>query len=224
MISTRIVAISVLGATLAAPLVRAGDLSRHREFQFGMDLPAVIKQAKTEPPEAKVIHQRPAVIQELTWQPQRLLGPSAETDPVSEVIFSFYNGELYRIVVSYDRYKTVGLTAEDMIESISASYGTATKPAAEIAFGYNEREKILARWEDPQYSVNLVRSSYGLAFTMVVLSKRLDALAGTAITEAIQIERQEAPQREIERQKRQDEETRVARAKARLVNKPTFRP
>ena len=118
----------------------------------------------------------------------------------------------------------MGLTAEDMIESISASYGTATKPAAEIAFGYNEREKILARWEDPQCSVNLVRSSYGLAFTMVVLSKRLDALAGTAITEAIQIERQEAPQREIERQKRQDEETRVARAKARLVNKPTFRP
>ena len=62
MISTRIVAISVLGAALAAPLVRAGDLSRYREFQFGMDLPAVIKQAKTEPPEAKVIHQRPAVI------------------------------------------------------------------------------------------------------------------------------------------------------------------
>src|SRR5712692_5881515 len=108
MINTRIVAISVLGAVLSAPFAYAGDLSRYREFQLGMDLSAAIKQAKTEPPEAKLIHQRPAVIQELAWQPQRLIGPSAETEPVSEVIFSFYNGELFRIVVNYDRYKTEG--------------------------------------------------------------------------------------------------------------------
>ena len=224
MISTRIVAISVLGAALSAPFVCAGDLSRYREFQFAMDLPAVIKQAKLEPPEPKLIHQRPAVIQELAWHPERLLGSSLETDPVNEVIFSFYNGELFRIVVNYDRYKIEGLTTEDMIEALSADYGPATKPAAEIALDRNERQKVLARWEDPQYSVNLVRSYYGLTFTMVVFSKRLDPLARAAITEAIQIERQEAPQREIERQKKQDEEMRVVHEKARLVNKPSFRP
>lgn len=224
MINSRIVAISILGAVLSAPFAYAADLSRYREFQLGMDLPAVIKQAKSEPPEAKLIHQRPAVIQELAWQPERLLGPSADTDPIGEVIFSFYNGELFRIAVNYDRYKTQGLTVEDMIESISANYGPATRPAAEVTFGYNEREKVLAHWEDAQYSVNLVPSSYGPAFTMVVFSKRLDALARAAVTEAIGIERQEAPQREIERKKKQDEEMRMANDKARLVNKPTFRP
>lgn len=224
MINARIVGISILGAVLSAPFAYAGDLSRYREFQLGMDLSAVIKQAKTEPLEAKLIHQRPVVIQELEWQPQRLVGPSAETDPVGEVIFSFYNGELFRIAVNYDRYKTEGLTVEDMIESISANYGPATRPAAEITLGSNEREKILAQWEDAQYSVNLVRSSYASAFTMVVSSKRLDALARAAITEAIRIEREEAPQREIERQKKENEDTRIANDKARLVNKPTFRP
>jgi len=224
MTNIRIFAISTLSAVLSVSLLGAEDLSRYREFQLGMDLTAAIKQAKTEPPEAKLIHQRPAVIQELAWQPQRLIGPSAGTDPVSEVIFGFYNGELFRIVVNYDRYKTEGLTVEDMIESISANYGPATRPAAEISFGYADHANILARWEDSQYSVNLVRSSYGLSFAMVVFSKRLDAVAQAAITDAIRIEKEEAPQREIERQKKQDEETRVAHDKARLVNKPTFRP
>jgi hypothetical protein len=52
----------------------------------------------------------------------------------------------------------------------------------------------------------------------------LDALARTAIVEAIRLDEQEAPQREIERQKKQDVEDRAAQEKARLVNKVAFRP
>ena len=224
MISTRILAISIPCAVLSVALLCAEDLSSYREFQFGMDLPAVAKQAGTKPSEVTVVQLRPAMIEELAWQPQRLRGPSGETDPVAEVIFGFYDGELFRIVVNYDRYKTEGLTAEDMVEAISAKYGTAARPAAEITLHYNEREKVIARWEDSQYSFNLVRSSYGLTFAMVVFSKRLDALAQAAIVEAIRLDKQEAPQREIERQKKQDEEIRAGHEKARLVNKPGFRP
>ena len=57
---------------------------------------------------------------------------------------------------------------------------------------------------------------------MLVFSKRLNALARTAIVEAIQLDEQEAPQREIERQKKQDEENHAAQENARLVNKATF--
>ena len=224
MISARILAISILWAALSAPFLCAGDLSKYREFQLGMDLLAVVKQAGMKPPEVRVIHQRPAAIQELAWQPPRLRGSSLETDPVREVIFSFYNGELFRMLVDYDPYRTEGLTAEDMVEAISAKYGTAARPAAEITLRYNEREKVIARWEDSQYSFNLVRSPYGLTFTMVVFSKRLDALAQAAIAEAIRLDKQETPQREIERQGKQDEEIRAAHEKARLVNKPSFRP
>lgn len=228
MISTRSLAVLLFGAVLSAPLMYAQDLSRYREFPFGIDLLSVAKQTGMKPSEAKMLHQRPAMIQELWWQ-RSLGGPSLQTDSVREVIFSFYNGELFRLLVNYDRYRTEGLTDGDMIEAISARYGVATRPTAEtVSFSssqvYNDREKVLARWEDAQYSFNLFRSAYRPTFGMVLFSKRLDALARAAIVEAIRLDEQEAPQREIEPQKKLDEENRTAQEKAKLVNKPTFRP
>ncbi len=132
MIRVRSITISISLAVLLTPLIYAQDLSRYREFQFGMNLGAVAKQADMKPSEARVIHQRPAVIQELDWRPQRSRGPSPEA--VKEVRFSFYNGELFRMVVNNDQYKTEGLTDEDMVEAMSATYGTATRPAANHSF------------------------------------------------------------------------------------------
>jgi hypothetical protein len=216
-------------APVSAPLSYTRDLSRYREFQFGMDLLAVAKQADVEPSEARVVHQRPALIQELEWRPQRALGPSSEADPVKEVLFSFYNGELFRVLVNYDQSKTEGLTDEDMVEAISAQYGIATKPTAKIILFssfhiYNDSEKVIARWEDTQYSFNLFRSSYQPTFGLLVFSKRLDRSAVAAIAEAIRLDDQEAPQREIERQRKQEEESRAAQEKARPANKGNFRP
>jgi hypothetical protein len=68
MISLRNVAISVFGAALSAPPTCSQDFSRYREFQLGTSLPAVAKQMRVKPSEAKAIHERPAVIQELVWQ------------------------------------------------------------------------------------------------------------------------------------------------------------
>lgn len=215
-------------AQVLAPLTYAQDLSKYREFQFGMNLLAVAKQADVKPTEARVVHQRPALIQELEWRPQRSLSASPETDTVKEVLFSFYNGELFRIMVNYDQYKTEGLTDEDMVEAISSRYGVATKPAAKIILFssfhvYNDSEKVIARWEDSQYSLNLFRSSYQPTFGLLVFSKRLDARAVAAIAEAMRLDDQEAPQREIQRQKKQDEENRAAQEKARPSNKASFR-
>jgi hypothetical protein len=214
---------------VSAPLTDTPDLSRYREFRFGMNLLAVAKQAEMQPSEARVIHQRPAVIQELEWRPQRSLAYSPQADPVQGVLFSFYNGDLFRIVVNYDQIRTEGLTDEDMVEAISAKYGTATQPAAKVILFsssqvYNDSENVIARWEDSQYSFNLFRSSYQPTFGMLVFSKRLDPLARAAIAEAIRLDEQEAPQREMERQKKQDEENRAEQEKARPVNKAAFRP
>ena len=223
----RVFNVSLQADPAMAPSIDAQDLSRYREFQFGMNLPAIAKQVGLEPSEAKVIHRRPALIQELNWQPQVSL-TSSQADPVRAIFFSFYNGELFRIVVNYDRYKTEGLTTEDVVEAISAKYGTATKPVAEVIFSssqvYNDSEVVIARWEDSQYSFNLFRSSYQPTFGMVGFSKRLDALARAAIAEAIRLDEQEAPQREIDRQKKQDDVNRAAQEKARLANRPNFRP
>jgi hypothetical protein len=229
MISIRSFVIFISLAVLSMPLIYAQDLASYRGFQLGMNLIAVAKQADVKPSEAKVIYQRPAVIQELEWRPQSSYSPSAKGDPVKAVLFSFYNGELYRIVVNYDRDRTEGLTDEDMIESISAKYGTPTTPVAKIISSspsqvYSDSEKVIARWEDSQYSFSLFRFSYGFAPGMLVFSKRLDVLAQAAIVQAIRLNEQEAPQREIDRQKQQDEEKNAAGQKARPVNKANFRP
>ena len=226
MISAHILAFSVPWTLLAASLVSAGDFSTYREFQFGMTLPAVVKLVGMNSSQAKVIHERPALIQDLDWQLGRHPGSSPDAGPVNDIRFSFCNGELFRMVVNYDRYKTEGLTAEDMIEGISAKYGTATRPTAEIILPslLNEPVKVIARWEDSQYSFDLVPSFYGPGFAMVLCSKRLGALAQTAVTEALQLDAQEAPQREAERQRKQEEENRVKEEKVRLANKASFRP
>jgi|SRR5579863_7897142 len=213
---------------VSALLDQAQDLSRYRDFQLGMSLLAVAKQTDQEASEAKALHARPAVIQELGWRPLSSVGSSFQ-DPVREVLFSFYNGALFRMVIHYDHYRTEGLTDEDMIEAISAKYGVATRSNAKIILlstseVYDNREVVIARWEDSQYSFNLFRSSYQPTFGMLVSSKRLDALAQTAIAEAVRLDEQEAPAREIALKARQGEENRAEQEKARIANKAAFRP
>jgi len=213
---------------VSAPAMGARDLSRYRNFQFGETLPALAKQAGLELSDVKLIHERPAVMQELEWPIWLSAGSSPQTDPVKTILFSFYNGELFRIVVNYDREETEGLTAGDMIEAISAKYGMATKPAGtEIAFSssqvYNDSELIIARWEDSQYSFNLYRSTSQPTFGMIAFSKRVDGLARAATAEANRLDAQTAPQREIQRQQREDEKNRISLEKTRQENKSNFR-
>jgi hypothetical protein len=216
-------------APVAAPAVGAPDLSRYRDFQFGETLPAIEKQVGLPLSDAKLIHERPAVLQELEWQIWLSGNSPPQPDAVRSILFSFYNGKLYRFVVNYDQHETAGLTTEDMITAISARYGTATRPlSTEIVFSstqvYDDGEHVIARWEDAQYSFNLYRSTYQPTFGIVAFAKQLDALARTATTEAIRLDAQEAPQREIQRQQKEDEKNRELLEKARQANKSNFHP
>jgi hypothetical protein len=204
----------------------AEDRSKYRNFQLGADLPAVAHQVGASPSQAKVVHRRPALIQELEWRP-RPLGPSSQAESASEVIFSFFDGKLFRIAVSYDRFGTEGLTADDLIEAISAKYGTAemlTPPANAAVGQYGDPEEILARWQDPQYRFDLIRSSYGPSFRLIGVLKRLQAPVQAAIAEAKRLDDREAPQRDAARIADEREEERARLEKSRLVNKPKFRP
>lgn len=214
----------VLGLMPAATLT--GDLSRYRDFQLGVDLATVAKQAGSDPAQAKVIHSRPALIQELDWRPQPF-GSTSGKDPAQNVVFSFYNGELFRIAVDYDRYQTEGLTVDDFVDAISMVYGPATKPMApaKVAPGsYSDQEEILAQWQDSQYRFDLMRSSYAPTYKLVGIMKRLEVSAQAATLEAKRLDDQEAPQREAARLASEEEAAKANMEKARLVNKPNFRP
>jgi hypothetical protein len=228
MISIRSFGSLIFLSVLLTPLIYAQDLTSYRNFQFGMSLISAAKQTGMKPSEAKVLHQRPAVIQELWWTGS--LGRSlSRTDPVRDIVFGFYNDKLFKIVITYDHRRTEGLTNDDMIEAISAKYGAATNPIATIiTFSsskvYNDSEKVLARWEDAQYSFNLFRDFYQPAFGMVAFSKPLDSLAQAAIMEAFRLDREEASQRELERREKENAENRMIQEKARAINKATIRP
>lgn len=213
--------VGVLGVSLLC----AGELSTYRGFRFGMDVAEAAKHAQMKASEARMVHQRPVLIQELDWDP-KAHGMSRAEDPLKTGLLTFYKNELFRIDVIYDRDKVEGMTPADMIAAISATYGLATRPKEDIAFhsNYAEMAPVLARWEDPQYSYNLVRSGYGDSFAMVMYSKRLAALAAAAITEAVRLDATEAPEREIQAKKKQQEDERVTLEKARSVNAPNFRP
>jgi hypothetical protein len=215
----------VLCGVLGTCALSAGDLSTYRGFQLGMDLSAAAKQAGMEASEAKLVHQRPSLIQKLEWRPNEFRN-SPDAEPIKEGLLSFYKSELYRIVVTYDRDRVEGLTTDDMIAAVSSTYGLATRPKAEIAYhsNYGEVAQVIARWEDSQYSFNLVRSGYGDSFALVMYSKRLDALATAAITQAVRLDATEAPERAIEASRKQEQDHRLALEKARLANAPNFKP
>jgi hypothetical protein len=209
---------------LTAPLLRAQDLSKYRTFSLGTNLATVLKHTDQKLADVKVIHDRPVLIQELTWWPPNLPGTPFRSDTVEQILFTFYNGALYKISVTYDRASTEGLTAEDMVKSISTKYGPPTNIALEIDSGTNDRyevkQKLVASWEDSQYSFDLVRSSFSDVFGLVIYSKRVNAEAELAIAEAVKLDEQEVPQREAERQKKQIDDLEVARQK----NQKSFHP
>jgi len=219
--------IALLCGVLGTSMLSAGELSTYRGLKLGMSLAAASKQVGARPSEAKTLHQRPALIQELNWEIRSAVQTAtAKPDPVKDGLLSFVNGELFRIVITYDRYKVEGMSADDMVQAISATYGTATTPTAEIAYhsNYAEAAPVLARWEDANYSYDLVRTGDRASFAMVLYSKRLEALAQSAIVESARLDAQDAPQRELDKQKKRDDDERLALDKARALNKPNFRP
>jgi hypothetical protein len=217
-------AIPVFGMTCAVST--AGDLSKYRNFQLGSDLPTIAKQAAVKQSAAKVVHLRPVLIQELEWQAQPT-GSFSSTESPKDLVFSFYNGELFRIVIKYARYETEGLTTDDMVEVVSRTYGVAvpqTQTTKAIQGRHGDEDEVLARWEDSNYHFDLIRSSYGGRFSLLGVLKRLEQPAQIAAAEAAALDVREAPEREIERIAAECEVERVKLEKARLANKPKFRP
>lgn len=221
---TSVGVIGLVMVLFSAQLVYGQDLSKYRTFSFGMSLASVSKKVDLDANELQLIHQKPALIQELTWYPPQSFGTSRTAEPVEKILFSFDNGTLYRMLVTYDRSAIKWLTDADMVQIISAKYGVATRPVAEINFptnpSYNPTEKVIARWENTEYSLNLFRSSATDTFAIVIFDKRLDSLAAVSIAESVELERQEAPQKEIERAKKETDDLERQREKNIEVLRP----
>jgi hypothetical protein len=209
---------------LAAPMLGAQDFSKYRSFSLGTNLASVLKHTEQRLVDVKPTHDGSLLFQELTWRPSYSTGGSSRAESVDELVFSFYKGELYKMIVTYERASTEGLTGDDMVKSIATKYGPATSIALEIDSAGNEqyelRQKPVASWEDAQYSFNLVRSQFSNAFQLVIYSKRVNAEADAALAQVVKVDELEAPQRALARQKKESDAIEVTREK----NQKSFRP
>jgi hypothetical protein len=209
---------------LATPVIFGQDLSRYRNFVLGTSLATVSKQVGQDAHQATLISESPALIQEMRHWQFETSDSWDRMGPVSHISFNFYNGALYRIVVVYDQRAVEGLTEEDMVKAISARYGVGVRLYPEIDFlshdVYSSPEKVIAQWDDPQNSVSLFHSTGSESLGLAVFSKRLNAQAEAAIVESAKLGKEQAPQKEIDRQKKEVDDLDIARQK----NIKSFRP
>src|SRR4029450_13649144 len=227
----RTFSICAFGIVFLTHGLEAQGRAQYPNFALGSDLASVSTLAGVAASEAKTIHQRPAVLQDLEWRPSRwtLGSTAASTDPVEQIVFSFYNDQLFRVVVDYGASRTEGMTDVDMIEAISALYGTPVyhiPGTARVASRVEtESGSPVARWGDADHAAVLYRtSSYRNAFRLIVNDSPPQAPARKAKTEPMRLDQQEAPSREIARQQKERDDGRAASEKARIENKESFRP
>jgi hypothetical protein len=237
MITTRICTPLISALFVSVPLLHAQDLGQHRGLRLGSDVQTVAATYGLSSADATTVIQRPALIQDLEWRFPRFLSASIASDePLNDITFSFYDGQLFSIVANYDRKRTEGLTDADLIEAMTTAYGpplarspappaptAATSPRSTRSWNANQGQAI-ARWEDAESAVTLLRTRYPSDISLVIRSKRLYGLAQTADMESARLDRSEAPGREAARLQKEADETRVSAEKARPANKAGFKP
>jgi hypothetical protein len=215
---------------LIAPVVVSQNLARYRNFELGTSTASIMKETRSEPSNLKTLYTTPELIQMLQWNRQDYFSKPAgdPKDPVRALRFDFYEDRLVRIVAKYDNRQLEGLTAADLIEVISETYGrsrTSDESVIVSSYGtYIDEQKVLASWTNGQNTLSLFRSSYGGEFGLVVSSDKLEPLAAESAREARRLEAAGAPQRELDRLEKESETRRLAEEKARSINKPGFRP
>jgi len=222
--SARIFLIALV-LVLSSQLGSAQDLTRYRVYVLESSLESVVAASGTRAVDAKTLHERPAKIQQLEWRAPYGSSERELADPVQGAVFTFYDGALYQVVVSYNRGRTDGLSNSDIIESLTAEYGDPVlasarnrPPAAIIG------TLVLAHWDSAGSSLTLLRSAYSAEFQLVLVSKALSTRAKSAIREAGRLDAIEAPRRELEERNKEIADAADARDKVRTTNKAAFRP
>jgi hypothetical protein len=224
---TRPIVIAV-GLILGGQLAFAQDISRYRGYVLESSLDAVVLASGGRPADVKTLHARPATIQQLEWRAPYADSRDTQADPVRDITFTFYNDALYQVIVNYDPNRTAGLTDSDIVESLSAAYGSPTLASARTRTSLPAEAApgsiVLARWENAESLLTLLRGSYAPDFQLILVSKSLGANARTAIRAAVRLDAVEAPHREAAQREKDASDASEARDKTRIANKAAFRP
>jgi hypothetical protein len=226
--SARRFLIAVAALSLIGHVTSAQDVVRYRGYALESSLDSVVAISGARVSDAKTLHERPAKIQELEWRAPYVSYGTEHADPVRAIGFTFVDDALYQVVVNYDRDRTVGLTDNDIIETLVSAYGAPVRRSAKgpvtRSAAAGPDTIVLAQWETAVASLTLVRGTYTPEFQLILLSKPASARARHATREAIKLDAAEAPRRESDQRKKEAAEAIAMREKTRTTNKAAFRP
>lgn len=224
--------VALLVAFVTSVAAAAQAQGKYRDFELGTSVATVAALSETRSTDVFVIHERPAVMQELRWIPSTFSAAGrlrSRGEGLQQIVFGFYENLLYRMTIDYDRSETKGMTDRDMVDAISTVYGEAS--SAKIVDGGSDlraaetvASRLVARWNGPGYAVAISRWAYGGAWRLIIESTDLAALARTADARALVLDVKEGPQHEADRARRERQGKDDAEAAARTANKATFQP
>jgi hypothetical protein len=211
----------------SGPASAQSTLSRYRDVTLGDTVQVVADRLEVARQDVTILHARPALVEELTWRPNRYVsGPAASADTVAEVVMTFHADRVARMVVVYERERTQGLTDADLVEALTEVYGraslasTPTQPARDPS---SER-RTFGRWEDADTVVLLWREVYPNRVGLTITSITADRALQQAIADGERLYLSEAPQRDVDRRAAEAAAVAARDEKLRLENKKKFKP
>jgi len=220
--------VSAACIVLAVSTVSSAELSRYREFELGTSV-ATVTAVTQNAARVRIVHSRPALIQQLEWRPRYMAGaPQADRDSIGEVVFSFVDDQLFQMSIAYAQDRTSGLTDQDMVGSLTAVYGAPSSPAPRTRTTSSllalDTPVVIAEWRHADTTVALQRREYSESFFLVITSLPLDIIARKAQATAVAMDQSEAPAREAALLKKRAADEKVAAETTRSANKKVFQP
>lgn len=219
-------------AVLAVQAVAASPVySRYRGVSIGDSVGAAVTALNMTASDVAVVHARPSLIQQLTWRPNQYFSARTSTpDALAEMVLTFHLGRLARVVATYDRDRTEGLTDDDLRDSFAAAYGasmlipTASTTATRSVAAAVGEPRIIGQWGDGQTLVVLWREVYPPRVKLTVSSVAAARLMQDASASSERLDAAEAPTRDMVRRVSDAQTQRQRAEQSRVGNKAAFKP
>ncbi len=216
-------------ATIASPASGADSAFAHyRGVTLGDSLEAVVGRLKASSADIRAVQERPTPVRELTWRPAYRFGAGARVAPdsMAEMVLMFHHNRLARIVITYDRDRTRGMTDEDLRDALIGTYGAAMlvpRSNAASAAAPTGPEAI-GRWGDADTTVVLWREPFPDRVKLTITAIGPDLAMQTAIADGVRLEATEGPTRDLARRVVEAAAVQAQEENARRGNKAAFKP
>ena len=182
----RVIVVALCLVASSASLFSAQTRLRYRTYEMGDDLRTIAQQIGVPSPPGLVVPRPLGVVEELRWRAEYVRrGTAPSGDPVARLVFSFYEDQLFRIVIDYAPDRTEGMTEADLVAAVSRVYGPPAKrsqPPDRVGSHQLADDVVIAEWTESAYQLALLTVPGQSAFRMIVSSSRLEALARAAGT------------------------------------------